>query len=503
MSSSSTNPIASIAQARWLKPALWCLFFGAVVALRLLLPSRDSDTLLVHQAIVESLLAGHNWGRQALVGALEYPLLPTLGLLAARVVCGPASAASLLVALSQAWAVCYLLRLRPELPRRAVLLILLAPLVLFLPDVRAAVTALDPNWVAAVPFCAAVFHLVRWFRTGILRDAVLCAANAGLLGFCGLGGILTGLALAVILARDVRPTAANRRRGVPVLVWAPLLYCLGLWFLWSWLILGDLLFCLKHFWGALMAVSAGGFLKAAALGLSTTAPVLWACLLFLVSARERSERRTLHGVLLLGAVLACARALCLATGLLPGAASLLVVCGAAVALALVPGPNTVETVGDRRGRLLRAVAVLAGILVMVADMMVLPRADPVAEGSFAAGAPTPTEITQLIDRDWPRSRTAVFGVRLPALYHDPLERRFVARMDCHEELIVDQGRREVMHLLLPPPDGRFYPRGRNVFTHIYAGGSQVLLLEKQWNSGWQLWRCVVFPDRETRLQHLR
>jgi len=503
MSSSRTNPIAVLARAGWLKPVLWLLVLGAAMALRLQLPFRATDTQMVHGAVVDSLLAGHNWGRQALVGALEYPLLPTLGLLAAQVLFGPALAGMMLVALSQAWAVCYLLRFRPELARRVVFCLLLGMLVLFLPDLRAAMTALDPNWVAAVPFCAAMFHLVRWFQAGVLRDAVLCAVNAGLLAFCGVGGVLAGVALTLVLAHDVRPTATNRRLGLPVLVWTPLLYCLALWFLWNWLILGDLLFCLKHLWNALRAVAVGHFLKSAALAVWSTAPGLWACMLFLAAGMARGERRTMRGVLVLCLVAAGSRAACLAAGVLPGAATLLVITAAAVALALIPGPATVETVGGQRCRWFWALAVLAGALVLAADMRYEPGADPVAEASFAAGAPSPTEITNLIDRDWPRSRTAVFGIRLPALYHDPAEKRFVARMDYHEGLFVEQARREVMHLLLPPPDGRFYPRGDPAFTRINAGGSQVLLLEKQWDSGWQLWRCVIFPDRESRLQYLQ
>ena len=46
----------------------------------------------------------------------------------------------------------YLLRLRTSWPRRAALLLLLVLCGVFLPDVRAAVTALDPSWLAAVPF---------------------------------------------------------------------------------------------------------------------------------------------------------------------------------------------------------------------------------------------------------------------------------------------------------------------------------------------------------------
>ncbi len=507
MNAAPKMPILAPATVLRQRFVAWLGVLAGLLVLRLLLPFRPGDTELVHEAIVDSLLAGHNWGRQALVGALEYPLLPTLGLLTARVLVGPALAGMVLVAISQGLAICYLLRLRPTSARQAVLGVLLVLLGVCLPDVRAAFTALDPNWLAAVPFCAAVFHLARWFSGRGLRDAVLCAVNAGLLGFCGVGGVLMGLGLVLVLARDVRLERvddAARRQGLAVLVWTPLLYCLCLWLLWNWLILGDLLFCLKHLWGALVSVSAGVFLRTFVTGLWTTPPVLWACALFAVTGLAHGEhRQAVRGTLVLCAVAAFSRSLCLAAGLLPGVATLLTVTAAAAALALVPGPATVEIVGEHRERRRRAAAIAAGVIVLVADMAVMPIADPVAEASFAEGAPAAAEITRWIDRDWTHSRTAVFGVRLPALYHDPQERRFVARMDYHEGLFTDQARREVMHLLLPPPDGRFYTRGRNAFTRMYAGGSPILLLETQWGSGWQLWRCVIFPERDSRLHDLR
>jgi hypothetical protein len=505
MNSPDQTPNALPAETRRPRWALWLALFAALIAARLLLAFRDSDTLLVHQAIVDSLLAGHNWGRQALVGALEYPLLPTLGLLAARVAFGGDLAALVVVAVSQSLAVCYLLRLRLTLPRRLVLGLLLGLLGLFLPDVRAAFTALDPNWVAAVPFCAAVFHLSRWFRERGLRDAVLCAVNAGLLVFCGIGGGVVGLALALVLARDVRPASGGagvRRQGLAVLVWTPMLYCLGLWFLWNWLILGDLGFGLKHLWHALIALPADAFFTAGARALVTAPAVAWAGALLALSAAAGRDRRAVGGLVALCVAAAAARAGCLAAGLLPGAATLLTVCAGVGALATMPGPDAAAPTVPS-GRWLRLAALAAGLLILVADMAWIPVPDPVAEGSFAAGAPRPLEITRLIDRDWPRSRTAVYGVRLPALYHDALERRFVARMDYHEGLFVEQAQREVMHLLLPPPDGRFYPRGQNVFTNLHRNGDPLLLLETQWDSGWQLWRCVIFPDRESRLQHLK
>jgi hypothetical protein len=498
---------ATTAEPRRTRWVPWLILFAAVVAARLLLPFRDSDTLLVHQAIVDSLLSGHNWGRQALVAALEYPLLPTLGLLAARVLFGAGIAPLFLVALAQSLAVCYLLRLRPTLPRRWALGVLLVVLGTCLPDVRAALTALDPNWVAAVPFCAAVFHLSRWFREHGIRDAVLCAVNAGLLVFCGMGGGVVGLALALVLAGAARKASSGAgvaSQGLGVLVWAPLLYCLSLWFLWNWLILGDLLFCVKHLWSALTSVSAGAFLKAGGWALLTAPAVAWAGALFALSSAAGRDRRAVAGMIVLCTAAAAARAACTAAGLLPGAATLLAVCAGVAALARVPVADATELAPALLGRRWLRFALLGvGLLILAADMAWMPVPDPVAEASFVTGAPPPLEITRLIDRDWPRSRTTVYGVRLPALYHDPQELRFVARMDYQQGLFIEQAQHEVMHLLLPPPDGRFYPRGNNAFSGMHRSGTPALLLEKQWDSGWQLWRCVIFPENESRLQHLK
>ncbi len=77
----TTSETKSAAQKR----SLWLLAFVGLVLGRLALPFLASDTMRVHAAVVDSLMTGHNWGRQALVGALEYPILPTLALLLARV----------------------------------------------------------------------------------------------------------------------------------------------------------------------------------------------------------------------------------------------------------------------------------------------------------------------------------------------------------------------------------------------------------------------------------
>jgi len=41
-----------------------------------------------------------------------------------------------------------------------------------------------------------------------------------------------------------------------------------------------------------------------------------------------------------------------------------------------------------------------------------------------------------------------------------------------------------------------------VLSDIHEHGRPWLLLEKQWPDGWQLWRCVVPPDGESKLKNL-
>ena len=115
-------------------------------------------------------------------------------------------------------------------------------------------------------------------------------------------------------------------------------------------------------------------------------------------------------------------------------------------------------------------------------------------------APDPQEITDGIDKTWPEARVAVYGMRLPVLYPDPTERRFTARLDYHEAHLMELSHMEQMFLLVPPPDGYFFPQRHSVFTDIYANGRPWLLLERQWSSGWQLWRAVFPPEDQSLLE---
>jgi hypothetical protein len=120
------------------------------------------------------------------------------------------------------------------------------------------------------------------------------------------------------------------------------------------------------------------------------------------------------------------------------------------------------------------------------------------EAQFAGDAPTVEDIIADIDEQ----RVAVYGMRASAIYHDPHDTRFVARIDFHQGLFLEQGGDEILHLLVPPDDDRFYPARVSPFSSIHAEGRPWLLLEKSWPSGWQLWRCVITPERHSHLDGL-
>ena len=76
------------------------------------LPMRPSAALTVHQSIVDALLASNNWGRQALIGSIDYPVLPSLALLISTVIGSFArlDGVRLLQAIVLAWTLCYFVR---------------------------------------------------------------------------------------------------------------------------------------------------------------------------------------------------------------------------------------------------------------------------------------------------------------------------------------------------------------------------------------------------------
>ena len=122
--------------------------------------------------------------------------------------------------------------------------------------------------------------------------------------------------------------------------------------------------------------------------------------------------------------------------------------------------------------------------------------------SLVSKTPSVQEITEYIDEFWPLSRVMLYGLRLPIRYPDSKEKRFVARLDYQEADLLQQAQDEQLHILVPPPDGIFYPAKGHPLADIHENGRPWLLLEKTWG-GWQLWRVAIPPVHESKLDVFR
>ena len=68
-------------------PFFWYACFIILAIARIQLGGTPCLQLSIHQSIVDSILAGNDWGRQALIGNLDNPFLPTVALLTVNVIC--------------------------------------------------------------------------------------------------------------------------------------------------------------------------------------------------------------------------------------------------------------------------------------------------------------------------------------------------------------------------------------------------------------------------------
>jgi hypothetical protein len=117
----------------------------------------------------------------------------------------------------------------------------------------------------------------------------------------------------------------------------------------------------------------------------------------------------------------------------------------------------------------------------------------------AADAPQAQELLDFIDQYWPDSRIILVGSRLPAIYPDPEAKRFVSKIDFNERDFLAQAAEEQLHILVPPPDGRFYPPQNSILADIHKNGRDWLFLEKVFPNDWQLWRSTIPPKGESKL----
>ncbi|MBQ9447407.1 MAG: hypothetical protein IJU61_12470 [Victivallales bacterium] len=91
----------------------WYACFLILAIARIQLGGVPCLQLSIHQSIVDSILAGNDWGRQALIGNLDNPFLPTVALLAVNVICRifGGDPGLLLCSISQAIIIAFILRL--------------------------------------------------------------------------------------------------------------------------------------------------------------------------------------------------------------------------------------------------------------------------------------------------------------------------------------------------------------------------------------------------------
>ena len=91
----------------------WYACFLVLAIARVQLGGAPCLQLSIHQSIVDSILAGNDWGRQALIGNLDNPFLPTVALLAVNVFCRifGGEPGLLLCSVSQAIIMAFILRL--------------------------------------------------------------------------------------------------------------------------------------------------------------------------------------------------------------------------------------------------------------------------------------------------------------------------------------------------------------------------------------------------------
>ncbi|MFW5802995.1 MAG: hypothetical protein ACOCWJ_03670 [Verrucomicrobiota bacterium] len=477
-------------------PALvWVAGVVGLTAVRLSLPWLESDLMNIHQAAMESLAAGRNWGRQALFASLEFPPLAMLGMLVAESA-GTwihVTGGHLLAGLCQAWALLYLVRI-PENRAGRLLVTALIGAAFFVPYPAGVLARPDPNWVGAVPLCAFLFHLSRWERQAPLRDIVVMSVCLGLLVFCGIAGVSLALILTAAALAEVAThpqLTASDRHGTMWLLGAPVVYCLALMLLFNWLVMSDPFTPLRMLVGGeANSWNAGAFAD------SLVRFPLWIVPLVLGLLVVGWRRRFgLSSCLLLSlAVVPLVGAAVDAVGAFPS--------GVRISLTMLGIAGVCVVILTARGlpRCRYRDAAIGFCVLATAVLAVAVPAQPAAEMDRALqGAPRPETVIRAVDEHWPGSRIRVYGIRAPAAFPDPNHQRFVPSVDFHQSLLLDHAQAEQLHILLPPPEWRQPAKGPGSLAEVRLSGAHYLMLEQTWSGGWQLWRCVVPPEGESHL----
>ncbi|MDT8391975.1 MAG: hypothetical protein RRC34_15855 [Lentisphaeria bacterium] len=475
---------------------IWFAIALGFTAARLCLPVHATDSALIHTRIIEALGHSHIWGRQALISSLEFPTFTTICLLFTNQVAQftPFTAATLLTALSQTWAFCYLLRIPQSLKGRLITGVTLGILGMS-PEFQTAFLTDDPNWAAAVPVASALYHLVRWQRDNSLRDAVVLGGACGLLVFCGPVGLVTALVFLLVSTLNIRRLPrlydTQNMTGVPFLIWAPFGYCLVLLFLANWLIMGNPFYPLVSLAPALTPAALSALPGSIPLSLVALPRLCVGGLViafFSVAGRRKVAAEGVAAALI--ALFALGVLFADTPVFMPGLHAQQLIL--AVTAVLFPSLFLFEQYQTSWKRHAAMFLMAATIFVTIA----VPKSWILPETQLVGSPPSVEEVISVTDFYWRDGRIAVFGMRAPGVFFDSDEKRFIKRVDFFEEDLKADTLKEQLYLLIPPDDGRFYPPASSL-AHLHAEGADWLLLEKAWPSGWQLWRGLLYDPPAT------
>jgi hypothetical protein len=439
------------------------------------LPFAETDSMLVYEKTVAALLQGDNWGKQALVGALDYPPLPTVLMIFFVALTPPAlDPGHLMVAFCQVTVLVFLLRSAATFSRKSALLaglVLMAALM-----AGPGVWTADPFWVLLVPLAAGMFYFCQWERAGKLRSLVMVALCAGTLVYCGIAGMIAGLLL-VFTLRNCGIRRKEWPAGSTPLASAPWIYGMILYPLFNLLILGDLGYAMMRFADSLRELRPE---------MIYTLPQLWllAIIAIVLGAAGRLVPR-FH--------LACGWIAAFSLLAVLHHNSSWFVGGGALFLsfAALPLLHIIFFPGKLFRRFSSGATVAATCVLLFAGTL-LGRQSAAKGAEFASQAPPADEVVALVDTYWPHSRVLLLDLRSAAIYADSIGNRFTPRLDVNENDIRQQIEDEQMHLLLAPNNGVFYARNSDL-ADMHTHDRDWLFLEKQWPDGWQLWRCVRPP----------
>jgi hypothetical protein len=212
-------------------------------------PASVCEEAVARAGVAADLLEGRVEGRQALIGSLKWPPLPTmlampfaktpvLGSTGLSLVIVNAVVAAFTLSLLNTWWATFGI---PRLVRYPLLASYQAS-----PAIIAAVLMGSSSTVMLLILTAGAYFLVRWLDTLDLRSLAYLGVLAGLSVITRYETIaLVAVVTLVILLRVARSREKSFRPATLLVFLIPPIYTAGLWFLGNWLIMGDPVFFLR------------------------------------------------------------------------------------------------------------------------------------------------------------------------------------------------------------------------------------------------------------------